>query len=133
MRLAELVRDPLVTLVGCAAFVAITFFEQLPVLGWLGFALSLVAWWLLARGMTGLVPAAVMGGITGFVGALSSWLAQTGNLFGFTTPPGDRFGALFGFIGSSLGIFYWPLVGAGVCAAAVLFFPRRSAREIRPR
>ncbi|CAN5152115.1 hypothetical protein BH18CHL2_BH18CHL2_02670 [soil metagenome] len=121
-------KDLAVTLLGCAGFVAITFFEQLPVLGWLGFALSLGAWWLLAREMSGLTAAAIMGALTGLVGALSSWLAQTGSLFGFTTPPGDRFGALFGFIGSSLGIFYWPIVGAGVCTAVVLLATHRSQR-----
>ena len=121
-------RDIGVILVGCLAFVAITFFEQLPVIGWLGFALSLGAWWLLAREMSGISSAAVMGAVTGFVGAVTSWLAQTGNLLGFTTPPGDRIGALFGFIGSLLGIFYWPIVGAAVCAGAV-FLAGRSSRD----
>ncbi|HET8569079.1 MAG TPA: hypothetical protein VFM93_08855 [Candidatus Limnocylindria bacterium] len=119
----------LLTLVGCVVFVAITFFEQLPVLGWLGWVLSFGAWWLLARATSGPIPAGVLGAITGFVGALTSWMAQTGNLFGFTTPPGDRFGALFGFIGSSLGIVYWPLVGVGVCVVARLV---TSGRSVRP-
>lgn len=110
---------------GCIAFVAITFFEQIPVWGWLGGLVSVGVWWLLGREMSGTLPAAVMGAITGLIGAFTAWLAQTGNLFGFTTPAGDRLGALFGFIGSSLGIVYWPLVGAAIAAAAVVFFRRR--------
>ncbi len=120
----------LLTLVGCIAFFLITMFEQLPVLGWLGWALSLGAWWALAREMRGPAPAAVMGAITGFLGALTSWAAQTGNLFGFTTPPGDRFGALFGFIGSSLGILYWPVVGALFCVAVAAFASSGSRRPV---
>jgi len=119
------VRDLALTVAGCIALVAITFFEQLPVWGWLGGALSVGVWWLLGREMSGTLAAAIMGGVTGLIGAITAWLAQTGNLFGFTTPPGDRFGALFGFIGSSLGILYWPLVGAAVAAAAAFFGSRR--------
>ncbi len=119
------VRDLALTVAGCIALVAITFFEQLPVWGWLGGALSVGVWWLLGREMSGTLAATIMGGVTGLIGAITAWLAQTGNLFGFTTPPGDRFGALFGFIGSSLGILYWPLVGAAVAAAAAFFGSRR--------
>lgn len=114
--------------VGTAAFVAITFFEQLPVVGWLGGVISIAVWVALTRAFlaesgwgavsTGMDIgwAAVAGGWTGFVGAVTAWFAQTGNLFGFTTPPGDRFGAAFGFLGASLALLYWPLVGALVCA-----------------
>ena len=121
-------RDVALALIGSVAFVAITLFEQLPVLGWLGWAVSFGVWWLLAREAGGAPAAAIVGGVTGFVGALTSWMAQTGNLFGFTTPPGDRFGALFGFIGSSLGILYWPLVGAGVCLLAYAVTRRAGLR-----
>ena len=112
----------------CIALVAITFFEQLPVWGWLGGAISVAVWWLLGREQGGAAGAALMGAASGFLGALTSWAAQTGNLFGFTTPAGDRFGALFGFIGSSLGILYWPVVGAAVAGAAALFAARRRGR-----
>jgi hypothetical protein len=124
---------------GCIAFIAITFFEQLPIVGWLGAVVSVAAWVLIARALVGdngfdfetpfgIGWAAVIGAVTGFVGAFTSWLAQTGNLFGFTTPPGDRFGAAFGFVGASLGIVLWPLFGAAVCAiAALLSVRRRSA------
>jgi hypothetical protein len=118
-------RDVALTLVACAAFVGITFFEQIPVWGWLGGAISLGLWWILGGRMSGAIPAAAMGAASGFAGALTSWAAQTGNLFGFTTPAGDRFGALFGFIGSSFAILYWPAVGAAVAAAAALFAARR--------
>ncbi|HEX4744201.1 MAG TPA: hypothetical protein VFW12_05965 [Candidatus Limnocylindria bacterium] len=134
-------RDAVIALIACVALVAITFFEQIPVWGWLGGAISVGVWWLLGREMSGALAAAFMGAVSGFLGALTSWAAQTGNLFGFTTPPGDRFGALFGFIGSSLGILYWPVVGAAVAGAAALFASRRTgsrdadpprAREVEP-
>ena len=116
---------------GCVAFVAITFLEQLPIVGWLGGFVSIAAWIVIARalvddgGFTFDTPfeigwSAVIGGVTGFVGAFTSWLAQTGNLFGFTTAPGDRFGAAFGFVGASIGIVLWPLFGAAVCVIAAL-------------
>jgi hypothetical protein len=116
---------------GCIAFVAITFLEQLPIIGWLGGFLSIAAWVVIARALVGergfdletpfgIGWAAVIGGVTGFVGAFTSWLAQTGNLFGFTTPPGDRFGAAFGFVGATIGIVLWPLFGAAVCVIAGL-------------
>ncbi len=118
-------------IVGSAAFVAITFFEQLPIVGWLGALVSFAAWLLLARafaegrGMTSAAWAGVIGGVTGFVGAFSAWLAQTGNLFGLETPPGDRLGAGFGFVGATLGLLYWPLIGAAFCFAFGLYFAGR--------
>jgi hypothetical protein len=116
---------------GCIAFAAITFFEQLPIVGWLGGFVSIAAWIVIARALVDesgfdfdtpftIGWAAVIGGVTGFVGAFTSWLAQTGNLIGFATPPGDRFGAAFGFVGASLGIVLWPLFGATVCVIAAL-------------
>ena len=116
---------------GCIAFVAITFLEQLPIIGWLVGFVSIAAWVVIARALVGergfefdtpfgIGWAAVVGGVTGFVGAFTSWLAQTGNLFGFTTAPGDRFGAAFGFVGASIGIVLWPLFGAAVCVIAAL-------------
>lgn len=117
-------RDIGIALVACVALVAITFFEQVPVWGWLGGALSVGVWWLLGRELSSATGAALMGAASGFIGALTSWAAQTGNLFGFTTPAGDRVGAVFGFIGSSLGILYWPVVGAAVAGAAALFARR---------
>ena len=126
---------------GAAIFVAITFFEQIPVVGWLGGAISIAVWiWLtrlllgdneldVIRSGIGVGWAALLGASSGFVGAVTAWAAQTGNLFGFTTLAGDRFGAVFGFLGASLGIFYWPVVGALVCAgAATLITGRRVAR-----
>ena len=117
---------------GAVVFVLITFFEQIPVLGWLGGVVSVAAWIALTRALLsdseldvirsgiGVGWAALLGGFTGFVGALTAWLAQTGNLIGFTTPPGDRFGAVFGFLGASLGIVYWPVIGALVCAGTAV-------------
>jgi hypothetical protein len=116
---------------GCIAFVAITFFEQLPVVGWLGAVVSVAAWIVIARALVGdgafdfdtpfaLGWAAVIGAVTGFVGAFTAWLAQTGNLIGLSTAAGDRFGAAFGFVGATLGIVLWPLFGAAVCVIAAL-------------
>ena len=132
-------RTLLVFAVGTIVFIAITFFEQIPVLGWLGWAVSVAAWIALSRELArggGWEPfrsgmqvgsAGVLGAFTGFIGALTAWMAQTGNLFGFTTQPGDRFGALFGFVGASFGLLYWPVVGALVCAiTAFALSARRS-------
>ena len=128
---------------GAAAFVAITFFEQIPIFGWLGGAVSIAAWvWLtrqllsdseldVIRSGIGVGWAGLLGAFSGFVGALTAWLAQTGNLLGFTTPPGDRFGAAFGFLGASLGIFYWPIIGALVCAGVAVAITGRRVGQLR--
>ena len=131
-------RALLYTVLAAVVFIAITFFEQIPVLGWFGGVISIAAWvWLtrellsdsegdVIRSGIGVGWAAFLGAFSGFVGALAAWLAQTGNLFGFTTLPGDRFGAAFGFLGASLGIFYWPIIGALVCGGlAVAITGRR--------
>jgi hypothetical protein len=109
--------------VGTAAFVLISYFEQVPVLGWLGAVVSVVAWVTMGRelgrdGASATITSGILGAWTGFVGALTAWLFQTGNLFGFSTPGLDRVGAGFGFVGASFGLLYWPLIGALVCAAA---------------
>jgi hypothetical protein len=126
------IRALLYLTLAAAAFVAITFFEQIPILGWLGGAVSIAAWIALTRALLsdseldvirsgiGVGWAVLLGAFSGFVGAITSWGAQTGNLFGFTTPAGDRFGAVFGFLGASLGIIYWPIIGAFVCAATAM-------------
>jgi hypothetical protein len=113
--------------VGTVGFVLISYFEQVPVLGWLGALVSVVAWVTLGRalaresGAAASVTSAVLGAWTGFVGAASAWAFQTGNLFGLTTPGLDRVGAGFGFVGASLGLLYWPLIGAAICFAAAFF------------
>jgi hypothetical protein len=111
---------------GTVGFVLISYFEQLPILGWLGAVVSVVAWVTLARelardGASATITSGILGAWTGFVGALTAWLFQTGNLFGLSTPGLDRVGAGFGFVGASLGLVYWPLIGALVCAAAAFF------------
>lgn len=128
---------------GAAIFVAITFFEQIPVVGWLGGVISIAAWiWLtrqlladseldVIRSGIGVGWAAVLGATSGFVGAITAWAAQTGNLFGFTTLPGDRFGAVFGFLGAFLGIFYWPIIGALVCAGTAAVITGRRVASLR--
>ena len=122
----------LYTALAAVIFIAITFFEQIPVLGWFGGVLSVASWvWLtrelqsgseadVIRSGIGVGWAAFLGAFSGFVGAVTAWAAQTGNLFGFTTAPGDRFGAAFGFLGASLGIFYWPIIGALVCGGVAI-------------
>lgn len=123
-------RLALLFVVGTALFIAISVFEQVPVLGWLGAIVSFVAWGLLARAVAregGFAPvsAAALGGWTGFVGAWSAWAFQTGNLFGLDTTPLARTGAGFGFVGATLGLVYWPLVGAGFSGLIALFPPDR--------
>ena len=117
--------------IGTVGFVLISYFEQLPVLGWLGAVVSMVAWVTLGRalardGASATITSGILGAWTGFVGAFSAWAFQTGNLFGLSTPGLDRVGAGFGFIGATLGLLYWPLIGALVCAgAAFLALGRR--------
>jgi len=116
-------------LIGSVVFVVITLFEQIPVIGWLGALVSFAAWVWLAReirrnGGT-LVDAAVAGGVTGLVGAVSAWLLQVGNLFGPDTPGLARFGAGLGTIGATIFLVIWPLVGALVCAGAAGMRSRR--------
>jgi hypothetical protein len=127
-----MIRALLYLTLAAVVFVALTLFEQVPILGWLGGIVSVAAWIALTRALlsdseldvirSGIAVgwAAVLGAFSGFVGALTAWLAQTGNLFGFTTPPGDRFGAVFGFLGASLAIVYWPLIGALVCVGTAM-------------
>lgn len=120
-------------LVGTISFVLISYFEQIPVLGWLGAVVSVAAWVTLGRaiaedGASALVSSGILGAWTGFVGAFSAWALQTGSLFGLTTPGLERVGAGFGFVGATLGLVYWPLIGVLVCAgAAYLSLGRRLA------
>jgi hypothetical protein len=116
--------------IGTVGFVLISYFEQIPVLGWLGAVISVVAWVTLGRalaqdGPSATITSGILGAWTGFVGAFSAWIFQTGNLFGLTTPGLDRVGAGFGFVGASLGLLYWPLIGAAICAGAAFFSMRR--------
>src|SRR5438132_12195593 len=113
-------------LIGTIGFIAISYFEQLPVLGWLGALVSAVAWVTVGRaverdGGSAAVTSAILGAWTGFVGAWSAWAFQPGNLCGLSTPGLERVGAGFGFVGASLGLVYWPLFGAAVCFAAAFF------------
>ena len=116
--------------IGTVGFVLISYFEQVPVLGWLGAVISVVAWVTFGRalardGASATISSGILGAWTGFVGALSAWAFQTGNLLGLTTPGLDRVGAGFGFIGATLGLVYWPLIGAAICFAAAFFSLRR--------
>jgi len=108
--------------IGSVVFVVITFFEQIPVVGWLGAPVSVAAWIWLAREIRraggALVDAAIAGAITGFVGAVSAWMLQVGNLFGPDTPGLARFGAGLGTIGATVFLVLWPLIGALVCGGA---------------
>src|SRR2546430_17693417 len=102
-------------LIGGIGFIAISYFEQLPVLGWLGAFVSVVAWVTLGRAVarefgSAAVTSAILGAWTGFVGAWSAWALQTGNLFGLSTPGLERVGAGFGFLGATLGLADWPFV-----------------------
>jgi hypothetical protein len=112
--------------IGTVGFILISYFEQLPVLGWLGAMVSVVAWVTLGRALAhedgpAIVTSAALGAWTGFVGAFSAWIFQTENLVGITTPGLERVGAGFGFVGASLGLLYWPLIGAAICFGAAFF------------
>jgi len=120
-------------LVGAVVFVVITLFEQIPVIGWLGALASIAAWvWLageVGRSGGASTDAAVAGGLTGLVGAVSAWLLQVGNLFGPDTPGLARFGAGLGTIGATIFLVLWPIIGALVCGGAAAIRARRSAPE----
>jgi hypothetical protein len=116
-------------LVGSLIFLVVTLIEQIPVVGWLGALLSLGAWFWLAgdvrrRGGTA-VDAALVGALTGLVGAVSAWLLQVGNLFGPDTPGLARFGAGLGTIGATVFLVLWPIVGALVCGGSAALRVRR--------
>lgn len=118
-------------LAGALVFVVITFFEQIPVVGWLGALASVAAWiWLageIRRAGGTAIDAAVAGGFTGLVGAVSSWLLQVGNLFGPDTPGPARLGAGLGTIGATVFLILWPIIGALVCGGAAAMRARRYA------
>ena len=117
--------------IGSVVFIVITLFEQIPVVGWLGALVSVAAWIWLAREIRRaggvFIDAAIAGAITGFVGAVSAWMLQVGNLFGPDTPGLARFGAAFGIIGASIFLVLWPLTGALVCGGAAAMRARRYA------
>ena len=116
---------------GSLVFIVITLFEQVPVMGWLGAIASFAAWFWLAgevrRAGGTVIDAAVAGGVTGLVGAVSAWMLQIGNLFGPDTPGLARFGAGLGTIGATIFLVIWPLVGAAVCGGVAAMRHRRSA------
>ena len=118
-------------LIGSLVFVAITLFEQIPVIGWLGAFASVAAWiWLAGevRQANGtVIDAAIAGGVTGVVGAVSAWMLQVDNLLGPDTPAFARFGAGLGTIGATLFLILWPLVGALICGGAAAIRARRYA------
>jgi hypothetical protein len=118
-------------LVGSLVFIVITLFEQIPVVGWLGALASIFAWvWLAGevRRVGGtVIDAALAGGLTGLVGAVSAWMLQIGNLFGPDTPGLARFGAGLGTIGATVFLVIWPLVGALACGGAAAMRARRYA------
>jgi hypothetical protein len=120
-------------LLGSIVFLVITAIEQVPVIGWLGALVSIGAWiWLageIRRAGGTLTDAAIAGGLTGLVGAVSGWLLQVGNLFGPDTPGPARFGAGLGTIGATVFLVIWPLVGALVCGGAAAMRARTSARR----
>jgi len=97
--------------IGSVVFIVITLFEQIPVVGWLGALVSVAAWiWLaseIRRAGGAFTDAAIAGAITGFVGAVSAWMLQVGNLFGPDTPGLARFGAGFGTIGATIFLVIW--------------------------
>jgi hypothetical protein len=117
--------------IGSVVFIVITLFEQIPVVGWLGALVSLGAWIWLAREIRRVggtvIDAAIAGAITGFVGAVSAWMLQVGNLFGPDTAGLARFGAGFGTIGATIFLVIWPLIGALVCGGAATMRARRYA------
>src|SRR5437867_12786256 len=96
-------------LVGTIAFVAITYLEQVPVLGWSGVFISIAAWLALGRaaareGAAAFVSSAVLGGWTGVVGAFWAWAFETGYRLGIGTPGVERLGVGCGALGGTFGL-----------------------------
>ena len=63
---------------GTVGFVLISYFEQVPILGWLGAVVSVVAWITLGRelaqdGDSATITSGILGAWTGFVGAFTAW------------------------------------------------------------
>ena len=120
-------------LLGSLVFIAITLFEQIPVIGWLGALASVAAWIWLSREVRGaggtVIDAAMAGVVTGLVGAISGWLLQVGNLFGPDTPGLARFGAGLGTIGATVFLVLWPLIGGLVCGGAAAIRSTRYVAE----
>lgn len=121
-------------IVGALVFVAITFFEQIPVVGWLGALASVAAWiWLgreIRRARGTITDAAMGGAFTGLVGAVSAWVLQVGELFGPDTPGLARIGAGLGTVGATVFLILWPIIGALVCAGAAAMDARRAASGV---
>ena len=120
-------------LLGALVFVGITLFEQIPVVGWLGALASVAAWiWLageIRRAGGTVIDAAVAGGFTGLVGAVSGWMLQIGNLFGPDTPGLARLGAGLGTVGATVFLILWPIIGALICGGAAAMRARRYASD----
>ena len=115
---------------GTIGFIAISYFEQLPIVGWLGAFISIAGWIMLGRavahdGASAFLTSAILGAWTGFVAAVTAWVFQTADLFGPTAAGLERVGAGFGFLGATLGLVYWPLMGALVCFVAAMLTLRR--------
>src|SRR2546428_11783851 len=85
----------LLFVLGTVGFAAITYFEQFPVLGWLGALVLAVAWAPIARASARVTDnaararglAAILGAWTGLVGAGTARALQTRHLFGLWTDP----------------------------------------------
>jgi hypothetical protein len=130
--------------IGGLVFIAIALFEQIPVLGWLGWLISIGVWiWLTNRlirqGATHLatsdnpsVPAmgwaGLVGLVTGLVGALASLVIEAtkaSTTVGTTTTVNPTFGS----VGATLGLFYWPVVGAIVMGLFGLIWGGRAKAQ----
>jgi hypothetical protein len=135
-----------IALLGAAIISGISLFEQVPVLGWLGGFIEVALWfglayWFVALakdrmqnlsspGVASLGIGAAIGAFTGLIAVIAS-LALTilkGILFAGLAGGGDNgvaaraSGVGFDLVGTTLSLFYWPLVGAFWCGVAGIFF-----------
>lgn len=120
--------------VGLVAFVLLSFVEQIPVLGWFGFLVSIGLWAALASwfvsgaaarlrkrsnpSIGGMGWGALLGVLTALAGAITSFAINAATLQSTgTVPPGDapsgtQLAASFNTMGSAAALIYWPFVGA---------------------
>jgi hypothetical protein len=126
---------------GIPIFILIAVFEQVPLIGFAGFFMSIGAWVYLSslpvthgRHILERVPnpsvavmgwSALLGWATGLVGAVASLFALVG--FEYLSTGGtftDPF-IFFGGYGAVFGVFYWPFVGAVICSSCGMLWALR--------
>lgn len=133
---------------GAFWFIGITLFELIPFLGFFGWLVSIGVWVyltnkLVTSGSTHLAQsdnpslpamgwAALVGFITGLVGAIASLVVQATILANASRGTVTGAGAAFGTLGAIAGLVYWPAMGALVCGIFGLIWGGRAKTKAGP-